>query len=111
MSEPVGNDNDMMGPLPGAQDGTRSDFGRQSNFSFASSVFTNGLKGRVKSIKEKQTEYALCNVPKPKQRKQWKQDLSHLKQLPGTHILPAAPSKADDPKKKQSPEKTRMKEF
>jgi len=34
-----------------------------------------------------------------------------LKQLPGTHILPAAPSKADDPKKKQSPEKTRMKEF
>ena len=51
-------------------------------------------------------------MPKPKQRKKWKQDLSHLEKLPGTHILPRAPSSIEnDSKKQQSPEKTRMKEF
>lgn len=56
-------------------------------------------------------EYAATNVPKPKPRKQWKQDLSNMQQLPGTHILPRAPSKLSDKKVTQSPEKTRMKEF
>ena len=47
-----------------------SDFGRNSNFSFASGAFSNNLRGRAKTIKEKQMEYALTSVPKPKQRKE-----------------------------------------
>lgn len=54
------------------------DFGRNSNFSFSTNAFSNNLKGKVKTIKEKQEEYVLENVPKPRQRKQWKQDISHL---------------------------------
>ena len=52
LSAPLANDNVSMGPLPGG-DGTRSDFGRQSNFSFASAAFSNNLLGKAKSIKEK----------------------------------------------------------
>ena len=55
-----------------------SDFGRNSGMSFASAAFTSNSKGKTKSIKEKQLEYAQVNVPKPRQRKQWKQDISHL---------------------------------
>ena len=36
---------------------SQSDFGRNSNFSFASAAFANNLKNRVKTIKDKQNEY------------------------------------------------------
>ena len=42
--------------LDGTSGGFRddvSDFGRKSNFSFGSKAFTNNLKNRVKTIKEK----------------------------------------------------------
>ena len=55
-----------------------ADFGRNSNFSFISNSLSNNLKDKAKTIKERQQEYVLENVPKPKQRKQWKQDISHL---------------------------------
>ena len=100
-----------MGPISGYDKDSVSDFGRNSNFSFGSKAFTNNLKNKARSIKDKQMEYALSNVPKPKQRKKWKQDISHLEQLPGTHILPRAPSKLAEEKAHQSPEKTRQKEF
>ena len=101
----------MVAP-PQINETSQSEFGRNSNFSFASGAFSNNLKGRVKTIKEKQAEYVATSVPKPKQRKQWKQDISHLEKLPGTHILPRAPSKtAAAEAKHQSPEKTRQKEF
>ena len=72
VSEPVGEtDKDDLGPLPD-DDLSASEFARNSSFSFASGAFSNNLKGKAKSIREKQFEYAMVNVPKPKQRKQWK---------------------------------------
>ena len=89
ISEPVGSTNDLDGidPLPEGEI-TNSEFARGSQFSFASGAFSNNLKNKVKTIKEKQMEYAALNVPKPKARKKWKQDISHLEKLPGTHITP-----------------------
>ena len=56
------------------------ELGRNSNFSFKSSNFANNLKNKAKSIKDKQMEYAITSVPKPKTRKTWdvKQDLSNM---------------------------------
>ena len=69
ISEPVGGtDKDDIGPLPEG-DLTGSEFARNSSFSFASGAFSNNLKGKAKSIRDKQMEYAIENVPKPKQRK------------------------------------------
>ena len=57
-------------------------------------------------------EYAQQNVPKPTQRKKWKQDISHLQKIPGTHIVPQPHSDdIETDKKRQSPEKSLMKEF
>mmetsp|Transcript_24637 Transcript_24637/g.32972 ORF Transcript_24637/g.32972 Transcript_24637/m.32972 type:complete len:165 (+) Transcript_24637:459-953(+) len=100
ISEPVGGGASDIGPLAEGEV-SKSDFARDSNFSFASGAFSNNLKGKAKSIRDKQMEYAQVNVPKPKPRKQWKQDLSHLDKLPGTHILPRAPSTQEmEPKKR-----------
>ena len=57
---------------------SQSEYGKNTNFSFASGAFANNLKNRVRSIKDKQNEYVMTSVPVPKQRKKWKQDLSQM---------------------------------
>lgn len=97
----------------------------QSNYSFGSAAFSNNLKARVKTVREKQAEYAV-HVPKPKQHVPAKQDISHLQKVPGTYPLPdQTPSRfsSNNPKmsramsrqslniKEQSKEKTRFNEY
>ena len=43
---------------------------RNSHNSFG--AFSNDLRNKAMTIKERQMEYAQQNVPKPKQRKKWK---------------------------------------
>ena len=65
-------DSDQVVEPPELDDVSKSEFGRNSNFSFASGAFANNLKNRVKGIKDKHNEYVMTSVPVPKQRKKWK---------------------------------------